>query len=200
MRFKTMHKFIDKYRLAGSRGGALVELTVCLPILTLVLIGSADLGRVWTESSRISTAAYAGAQYAAQSRDHTTDEDGIRQVVLNELGFPQFGDPDPVAVDGTTSPAFTQGSYEGGSNEVPTEPDYTPIIREPGDYDIDVSRYCECSSDSSETDCEGTNTCITGGRKTYTQIRVGTTFETIIDYPGIPGEFDLTREVRLRAR
>ena len=187
-----MHKFIDKYRHAGSRGGALVELTVCLPILTLVLIGAADLGRVWTESSRVSTAAYAGAQYAAQSRDHTTDEDGIRQIVLNELGFPQFGDPEVIAIDGTTTPAFTLGSYEQGTD--------TSLIREPGDYDIAISRYCECASDNSSITCEGTNACLTGGRKTYTQIRVGTTFETIIDYPGIPGEFDLTREVRLRAR
>jgi len=198
-----MHKFIDKYRRAGSRGGALVELTVWLPILTLVLIGSADLGRVWTESSRISTAAYAGAQYAAQSRDHTTDEDGIRQIVLNELGFPQFGDPDATAVDETITPAFTLGSYQGdtgGETQPPTEePDRTSLIREPGDYDIDVSRYCECSADNSETDCDGANTCA-GGRKTYTQISVGMDFETIIDYPGIPAKFDLTREVRLRAR
>jgi hypothetical protein len=105
-----------------------------------------------------------------------------------------------VAVDGTTSPAFTLGSYQGGTNEVPQEPDRTSLIREPGVYDIDVSRYCECSADNSQTTCEGTNTCIAGGRKTYTQIRVGMTFETIIDYPGIPGTFDLTREVRLRAR
>jgi Flp pilus assembly protein TadG len=199
-----MHRIIDKYRVAGSRGGALVELTVCLPILTLVLVGTADLGRVWTESSRISTAAYAGAQYAAQSRDHTTDEDGIRQIVLNELGFPQFQDPNATEADGTTSPGFTLGAYQegnGGGDTTPTaEPDESSLVRRPSDYDINVSRYCECSADNSETTCEGTNTCIASGRKTYTRIRVGMTFETIIDYPGIPGTFDLTREVRLRAR
>jgi hypothetical protein len=211
-----IQKLTKAYRDAGSQGGALAELAVSLPILTLVLIGAADLGRVWTETSRIENAAYAAAQYGSQSRSNSNDEAGMRQIVFTELGFDLVSD----TTDGTqTEPARFGAGYNSGTSAeyYPTDPVETDptngdgdgtdggyekpsLARLPSDYDIDVTRYCECD-DGSETPCEGSIACgIGGNRRTYVQVSVGVDFETLVDYPGIPREIALVREVRLRAR
>lgn len=68
------------------------------------------------------------------------------------------------------------------------------------DYEILVARYCRCE-DNSPVDCD-TGTCTAGGgnRRTYVRVRIGTNFNTIFDYPGIPPVVALEREARLRAR
>jgi len=52
-------------RVRSAAGAALVELAVTLPVLTLILIGAADFGRVFYYSIELTSAARAGAQYAA---------------------------------------------------------------------------------------------------------------------------------------
>lgn len=209
------NKITKAYKNAGSHGGAVAELAVSLPVLTLVLIGAADLGRVWTETSRIENAAYAGAQYGSQSRANTKDENGIREIIFTELGFDLSAaiDENSTAKNGAFSSGYTSGERVDYEQTDPVDTDPTngdggtdgeyeqpSIERLPSDYDIDVTRYCECQ-DGTETDCDGGIACGVGGnRRTYIQVAIATEFETIVDYPGIPREVPLTREVRLRAR
>jgi Flp pilus assembly protein TadG len=48
-------------------GGALVELAVCLPLLALILVGTADFARIFYTTIALTNAARAGAQYGAYS-------------------------------------------------------------------------------------------------------------------------------------
>jgi Flp pilus assembly protein TadG len=60
-------------RAAGETGNALVELAVCLPLLVLTLIGTADFARVFYTSIELTNAARAGAQYGASSPGHSSN-------------------------------------------------------------------------------------------------------------------------------
>jgi len=66
-------------KISRSAGGvALVELAVALPVLIAVLVGVADLARVFYYSIEVTAAARAGAQYAAFSTGHATQTANIR--------------------------------------------------------------------------------------------------------------------------
>ena len=58
-----------------------------MPFVFLLMIGAVDFGRMWTVSTRLSDAAYAGAAYGAQTAETAKDTQGIRQVALHELGL-----------------------------------------------------------------------------------------------------------------
>ena len=49
----------------SERGSALVELAVTLPLLVLLVVGVADLARVFYVSMALTNAARAGAQYGS---------------------------------------------------------------------------------------------------------------------------------------
>ena len=54
-------------KLRCESGSALIELAVSLPVLLLLLFGTADFARVFYDSIALSNAARAGAQYGADS-------------------------------------------------------------------------------------------------------------------------------------
>jgi len=59
---------IRRFDLRSASGGALIEVAIAMPILMLLLVGAAELGRLAYFSIEISSAAYSGASYAAQNR------------------------------------------------------------------------------------------------------------------------------------
>lgn len=65
-------------------------------------------------------------------------------------------------------------------------------------FDVNSQRYCECA-DGTSIDCD-TGTCTTGGVHMYVRVRVNSMFTTLIDYPGLPHQIDVSREARIRAR
>ena len=205
-----------------QRGGAVAELAVTMPFVFLLMIGAVDFGRMWTVSTRLSDAAYAGAAYGAQTAETAKDTLGIREIALHELGLvagtsaamtygtaSQSATASP-AVLGTAqggngggngnsgsggSPAGSSGSSTGDSTGN-TEGKTVTIDQ----YEILVDRYCRCEDDTS-VDCDtGTCTAGSGSRRTYVRVKIGTNFTTIFDYPGIPPVIELAREARLRAR
>jgi len=56
-----------RFDLRHASGGALVELAIALPVLMLLLVGAAELGRLAYFTIEVSSAAYSGASYAAQN-------------------------------------------------------------------------------------------------------------------------------------
>ena len=178
-RVKARHEAASRHR--RERGGAVAELAVAMPFVFMMMVGAVDFGRMWTVSTRVADAAYAGAAYGAQSTTTAKDTSGMRTVALHELGI------DPVVSTPTKKAAVAV--VESGKS-VPSEKD----------YDVTTTRYCECE-DKKSVDCDK-GTCVvgSGNRRMYVQVRVGTTFQTVFDYPGIPHEVTITRQTRMRAR
>src|SRR6185437_14907439 len=63
--------------LRNDRGSAFVELALVLPLLTLVLIGAVELGRIAYFAIEVSNAARAGVAYGAQGPTTATDTPNI---------------------------------------------------------------------------------------------------------------------------
>jgi Flp pilus assembly protein TadG len=64
-------------RVGDSRGAALVELAVALPLLIVVLLGTIDFGRVFRSAMIVTNAARAGALYGAQDVSLSGDTAGM---------------------------------------------------------------------------------------------------------------------------
>lgn len=213
---KTHGKSISR----RQHGGAVAELAVTMPFVFLLMIGAVDFGRMWTVSTRLSDAAYAGAAYGAQTAQTAKDTQGIREVVLHELGLVAddgasmtYGQtaalsstvaagPLGAAQGGNGGGNGNSGNSSGGSSvesadEGASSEGKTVTVDE---YQILVERYCQCEDESS-VDCD-TGTCTAGSRnrRTYVRVKIGTNFTTIFDYPGVPAVIELEREARLRAR
>jgi Flp pilus assembly protein TadG len=65
--------------MKSQRGSALVELTVTLPVLLLIVLGTADFGRVFYRSIEVTNAARAAAQYGARDG---SDAAGMRTAAV----------------------------------------------------------------------------------------------------------------------
>jgi Flp pilus assembly protein TadG len=207
----------DSMESGRQRGGAVAELAVTMPFFFLLVIGAVDFGRMWTVSTRLSDAAYAGAAYGAQTAETAKDTRGIREVAMHELGFmadrtapstspSTAADSGPLGTahgrggsgNGASSGAgVSDGSSADSSNDSASTEGKTVTVDE---YEILVDRYCRCE-DGSSVNCD-TAACTagSGSRRTYVRVKIGTNFTTIFDYPGIPAVIELDREARLRAR
>jgi len=81
----------DNGRWPHSKGAAIAELAILLPLFVVVLIGAIDLGRAYFDSLSLESAARAGAQYGVFLQSNAADSTGIRAAVLRDLGY---GGPD----------------------------------------------------------------------------------------------------------
>lgn len=80
--------FIDFFRRrpfrTDERGAVAVEFAFATPILLLLLSGAIDLGLALNQSSSLTNAARAGAQYAMR---FPSDSEGIAQVVAKAVNY-----------------------------------------------------------------------------------------------------------------
>ena len=76
-----------------ASGSALVELAVCLPLLALVLVGTADFARVFYTSISLTNAARAGAQYGAYSPAQSGDTAQIQATATASIAPVTFDAP-----------------------------------------------------------------------------------------------------------
>jgi hypothetical protein len=91
--------------LRDEQGNALIELAVGLTILTTLLFGSAEFGRLAYAGIEISNAAHAGAAYGAESRTYANDLPNIQNAAIKDA-------PD---VSGVTSTAAYSCQCSDGS-------------------------------------------------------------------------------------
>ena len=62
-----------------------MELAISLPILTVMLVGAIDFGRVFRTAMIVQNAARAGALYGSQNLGKTTDITGMQNTATNVL-------------------------------------------------------------------------------------------------------------------
>ncbi len=69
-----------------SRGQALVELALLLPVLTMLLLGGLDLGRAYYYYSGVANASRVGAQFAMDPKMGATEAGRaqIKQAIIDE--------------------------------------------------------------------------------------------------------------------
>lgn len=67
----------SKMLRSSEEGSALVELAVSLPLLSIMLLGSAEFARLAYASIEVSNGAHAAAMYAASSLAASSDSGGI---------------------------------------------------------------------------------------------------------------------------
>jgi Flp pilus assembly protein TadG len=70
--------------LRREAGSALVELALGMPLMVLILIGAAELGRVAYYSIEVSSAAYAGATFGAQNHGTAADTTDISAAAVQD--------------------------------------------------------------------------------------------------------------------
>ena len=66
----------------STAGNAMVEFAVAMPFMILVLIGAADFGRLFFESTTLANSAQAGTMYGTQSNTKSGDTAGIEAAAL----------------------------------------------------------------------------------------------------------------------
>jgi Flp pilus assembly protein TadG len=72
------------FRSFASRGQSFVEFGIVAPVLLLVLLAVADLGRVFFVSIELNDAARAGTQFGIQSPANAADISGMEQAAQND--------------------------------------------------------------------------------------------------------------------
>ena len=157
----------------AEAGSSVVELALVTPMLLAILVGAADLARVIRDSIVVEGATQAGAHYAAQDEDAAANTYGIANAVFTDLsaenGFSLDND---------------QGGFSSYSGSNVT---------------VEIERYCKCHT-GAVVDCAAPN-CGSGAPpvRTYVRVRAEKSFETLINYPGLPTSVTLTHEAHARA-
>jgi len=77
---------MDHAMIGADAGQALIELALTLPLLVLLLIGAAELGRLAYYSVEVSNAARAGVAYGAQNHVTASNLAGMRTAAQNDAG------------------------------------------------------------------------------------------------------------------
>lgn len=90
---------------ASQRGQGMVELAVTLPLVVLILVAIADLGRIFYADVTLTSAAQSGALYASSSAVAAVDTTGIRNAALADTST-LFGRT-------SSNPSVTSSVYAG---------------------------------------------------------------------------------------
>ncbi len=159
----------------AEAGSSLVELALVTPMLLAILVGTADLGRVIRDSIVVEGATQAGAHYAAQDEEAAANTYGIATAVFTDLSAQyEFSLENEGEESGISS-------YSGSN------------------VTVEIERYCKCHT-GAVVDCAAPD-CGQGAPpvRTYVRVRAEKTFETLLNYPGLPASVTLTHEAHARA-
>jgi len=162
--------------LRNDRGSAFVELALVLPILTLVLIGAAELGRMAYFAIEVSDAARAGVAYGAQGPTTAVDFDGITAAAKKSA-------VDVPSLSATvTDPCVCETVTTSTGTVV-----ITPLLPSCAGKGSVVNPLCTSTT-------AGTKDIIVN----YVQVSTTATVSTMFNYPGIPTSFTLSGFAKMR--
>ena len=124
-----------------------MELAIVIPVLLLLLVVAADLGRLFYVSVSVQNAARAGAQYGAQTVVTAADSAGMKSAAK---------------LDGVNIANLTV-----------------------------TATQCTCQSSSTVTACAASY-CTNSPQATYVNVGAQSSFQTVLNYPGIPSPTTLS--------
>jgi Flp pilus assembly protein TadG len=156
-------------RFLAEHGTAMVEMAVVLPLLVLVLVGTADFARVFYMAIELQNAARAGAQYGSTNLPRIGDDVGIKNAAQQ------------------AAPNLSLAS---------TDITLTPP---PPDPNCCAQCWCAPNDGSSFTPLANCSIACGSGHKIETiTVTVTKTFTAISPLPGIPRPITLTRSATMR--
>lgn len=161
----------------SDRGSAFVELALVLPLLSLVLVGAAELGRIAYFAIEVSNAARAGAAYGSQNSS-TAANDATHQGLVKSAALADA--PELAQVAGSSFQA-TVATLED-CETVNSDGSVTESVPVP--YPMATA----CTSITGQT-----NTIVN-----YVKVTTTAQVSTMFRYPGIPTSFTLSGSAQMR--
>jgi Flp pilus assembly protein TadG len=160
--------------LRGNSGSAVVELALTAPLLMLIMIGAAELGRIAYYAIEVQTAARAGADYGAQNSVTAVDSTDIEQAAVNDV--PNITDLTATA----TNACVCETNYASGA---------TPT------YNSTTPGSCTVSA---ITGCNAITSTSVESVVSYVVVNTQVTVKPMFHYPGIPSSFTLSGYSQMR--
>ena len=166
-----------KNKLCADRGSAFIELAIALPLISLVLIGAAELGRIAYFAIEVSDAARAGVAYGAQRLAYAEDTGSLASGINDGIAVAAMDDASDLSNMTTTSnDACVCESVTTSTGAITT----TPIS------------VCGGTSSTAATQCPPSTTSgVVTDVANYVQVNTAATVTTMFHYPGIPSSFTL---------
>lgn len=164
-----------KRNLHKDTGSAFVELALVTPLLLLMMIGAAELGRIAYFAIEVSNAARAAVAYGSQTTSTAGDFPGMKNAAIKDassiasLTFPQ--DPSNACI------CETANSNTGVTTS---------------------TAQTSCASVSIVTCPTSTATGVTNTIVEYVQASTQAQVSTMLHYPGIPSSFTLHGFAQMR--
>jgi len=169
LRSGQKRSYSGRETLRSQYGQSLLELAFALPVLLLLALGVIELGRYAYIGVLVGNAARAGAGYGAQSLPQSVDKPGITTAVQTDFQ------------DNTTDKSNISLST------------------------IDSSVSCGCDSGGTVTTAGCTTnvnpsagTCAAGHWVVIVSVTATGTFNSLFNYPGIPGSITVSRTSSMR--
>lgn len=160
-----------KLRFRDNRGAALVELALTLPLLLLITIGAAELGRIAYFAIEVESAARAASSYGAVNVGNAGQTSTIEQAAYNDA-------PNLPQMVATATSACVCETEDTATNT----PSYNP-----------TSGTISCTNASvTPPNCETDTSTSTQTVIQYVVVSTSATVTTMFHYPGIPASFALT--------
>jgi len=161
-------------KLQSDTGSAFVELALVLPLLTLVLIGAVELGRIAYFAIEVSNAARAGVAYGAQGPTTAVDTSNIKNAAQ---------------LDAADVPSLTVTSSTSCVCETVNTSTGAMITTNMADCSTMAATLCPALAPSS------------GNRNiqvNYVEVSTSANVSTMFRYPGIPTSFTLSGFSKMR--
>jgi Flp pilus assembly protein TadG len=145
IRKSVIHGFVMglQKKLGSTDGTALIETALTLPLLLLLLTGSAEFARAGYAAIEVANAANAGVEYGTQSSAHAADTTGIQLAASDDAPDIALGTTSTtssiacICSDGTTPSSCANGCSSSSAHleqilTVQTQETYAPLIHWPG--------------------------------------------------------------------
>ena len=165
-----------KRLIRDTRGAALVELALTAPLLLLITIGGAELGRVAYAAIEVESAARAGASYGAVNIDNALNSSStVQQAAYNDA-------PNITDMTATVGTACVCETYNSSTKTA----SYNPSS---GTTSCGASAITSCTTDNATTTQSTIN---------YVTVTTQATVPTMFHYPGIPTSFTVNGYSEMR--
>jgi len=153
----------------GETGQAFVELALVLPMLLLIIVGAAELGRLAYAAIEVNNAARAGVAYAAQSHITANDTNSIQLAATKEAATQDAAD-----ISGLTVTVSQSCSCESSAG----------VMTSFASCDKTVTNLTTCPSPSRIVE--------------YVQVQTSASVNTLFHLPGIPNTVTMQGNANMR--